>query len=241
MSEAERALLEAGIDPSKGIAFGSAMTVYSLPGQGALDAWHKLRAVVPLTGRWPLLLGAGDSLRCHLDLLARHAPADVIAKAQDVDVAAFLRNRLDELEENGGLPRGEWPGSPVPSTEIGIHLDTLSRKPLRETFLVLAPVPEPWEAVAYVPFGGWNECPLPEQHVAVFSHWGATYAAEPVGITNDTIECLAGRPPTTRDAALALAREQYAYASDIVDQGTETIDALAAALLNGTAWFFWWD
>jgi hypothetical protein len=40
MSEAERALLEAGIDPANGAAFGAAMTVYSLPGQAALDAWR---------------------------------------------------------------------------------------------------------------------------------------------------------------------------------------------------------
>jgi Domain of unknown function (DUF4253) len=45
----------------------------------------------------------------------------------------------------------------------------------------------------------------------------------------------------TRKDALDLAREQYIYCSDIVSQGTGTLEALAAGLLGGTAWFFWWD
>lgn len=241
MSEVERALVRAGIDTSKGVAFGPTMTAYAIPGQTALDAWRALRAAVPQTQRWPLLLGGGDSFKCHLDLLADHSPEDVLARAEDVDPADFFGARLDELGEGGELPRGEWPDAAEPSTEIGIHLEILSRKPLREVFLVLTPVPEPWRSVAYVPFGGWNECPMPEEHVAVLRHWCNTYGAEPVGITKDTIECAATRPPAARDAALTLAHEQYAFASDIVDQGTSTIDALGAALLNGTAWFFWWD
>jgi hypothetical protein len=187
------------------------------------------------------MLGAGDSFKCHVDLLPDHSPLDVIAKADAIDPLAFFRGRLQELGESGDLPRGEWPSSVTPSTEIGIHMHTLSKKPLPEVFLVLTPVPEPWRAVAHVPFGGWNECPMPEEHVAVFRHWATTHGAEPVGISKDTIECMVVRPPATRQAAMDLALEQYAYASDIVDQGTETIDALAATLLDGTAWFFWWD
>jgi hypothetical protein len=82
---------------------------------------------------------------------------------------------------------------------------------------------------------------MPEEHLAVLRHWSRLYGAEPVGVTRDTVECAATRPPATRDAALALGHEHYAYAPDIVDQGTETIDALAAGLLGGTAWYFWWD
>ena len=41
--------------------------------------------------------------------------------------------------------------------------------------------------------------------------------------------------------ALDLAREQYAYCPDLVDQGTETLSALAASLLKDEWWHFWWD
>ncbi len=57
----------------------------------------------------------------------------------------------------------------------------------------------------------------------------------------DVIEMRVARPPTTREDAMALANEQYAYCEDIVHQGVESLSNLAATLLNGTVWFFWWD
>lgn len=36
-----------------------------------------------------------------------------------------------------------------------------------ETILLKVPTTKPWELVAYVPFGGWNECPAAEQMMAV--------------------------------------------------------------------------
>ena len=51
-------------------------------------------------------------------------------------------------------------------------------------------------------------------------------------VTHDTIELHVARPPRTRDDALALAYEQYAYCPDIVDQRAVTLDALAAGLVN---------
>jgi hypothetical protein len=56
-----------------------------------------------------------------------------------------------------------------------------------------------------------------------------------------TLELRVPRPPATREAAVALAIQQYAYCYDIVDQGAGSIDALAASLMNGSVWFFWWD
>jgi len=39
----------------------------------------------------------------------------------------------------------------------------------------------------------------------------------------------------------ALAKEQFLYCSDIVEQGAGSIRNLASILLNGRAWYFWWD
>jgi hypothetical protein len=60
-------------------------------------------------------------------------------------------------------------------------------------------------------------------------------------IAGDVVEMAVARPPRTRDEAIALAKEQYAYSPDIVDQGTETIDVLAAEIIGQPRWFFWWD
>jgi hypothetical protein len=38
-----------------------------------------------------------------------------------------------------------------------------------------------------------------------------------------------------------LAREQYLYCGDIVDQGTGTLSRLATALMADDWWYFWWD
>jgi hypothetical protein len=72
-------------------------------------------------------------------------------------------------------------------------------------------------------------------------HWHQQYGAEVVGITHDVVEMYVPRPPTKREAAHALAREQYGYCADIVDQGVGSVGALAAGLLYAPSWYFWWD
>ena len=56
-----------------------------------------------------------------------------------------------------------------------------------------------------------------------------------VAIAGDIVEFAVARPPTTKEAALRLAIEQYAYCYDIVDQGTGTIEVLAASLIGSPA------
>jgi Domain of unknown function (DUF4253) len=55
------------------------------------------------------------------------------------------------------------------------------------------------------------------------------------------MECTVARPPKTREEAMALAREQFFYCTDIVYQGTESLSLLGATVLNAKAWYFWWD
>jgi len=52
---------------------------------------------------------------------------------------------------------------------------------------------------------------------------------------------LVDKPPHSQTEALALANEHFAYCEDIVTQGVGTIEGLAATLLEGKTWFFWWD
>ncbi len=76
---------------------------------------------------------------------------------------------------------------------------------------------------------------------ALLKHWYERYGAEVMGMTSDTIEMQVARPPRSSDEALQLAFEQYVYSPDIVDQGAGGLDHLAALLLGGTVWYFWWD
>ncbi len=135
---------------------------------------------------------------------------------------------LDELH-----PHGWVPAIPAPLTSR-FASDTVT------TAVVPAEASE--EVLAVVGWGGWNACPPPEEHVAVLRRWRSRYGAALKAMSTDTLELYVVRPPTTFDDALLLAREQYAYASDIVDQGEHpSVGVLAAALAGSDHWHFWWD
>src|SRR5262249_5046813 len=99
-----------------------------------------------------------------------------------------------------------------------------------------------WTTIpAYLNWGGWNACPHPEYHIAALRSWRDRFGAELVGLSFDVMNLRVARRPATREAALELAREQYFYCGDIVDQGTGTLSRLAATLMTDDWWFFWWD
>jgi hypothetical protein len=72
-------------------------------------------------------------------------------------------------------------------------------------------------------------------------YWCERYDAELTTFAGDVAELRVGRPPLTRDDSIVLAREQFVYRQDIVTQGTETLEELAAGLLASPVWFFWRD
>lgn len=110
--------------------------------------------------------------------------------------------------------------------------------------LVLAeiPVSRPWEIFAWLPFGGWNECPDTPELMAVSKYWFELYGAVPAVITHDVLE-YSLPAPVGDDAAVKLALEHYAWCPDVVDQGSEdgTVGTLADTLRQSTIWYFWWD
>lgn len=108
-------------------------------------------------------------------------------------------------------------------------------------FLAEIPTSNPWEALAWIPFGGWNECPMPEECIAVLQYWYETYGVVPACIGHDTLELYVPHPVTDAEKAITLAKEQYAFCNDIVDQGMGSIGVLAQELQHSTVWFFWWD
>jgi len=113
---------------------------------------------------------------------------------------------------------------------------------LYETIIIARiPTDKPWELAAWIPMGGWNECPAPEVQVAVFKYWYEKYGAIPAVVHSDIWELYVEKPPRTKDAAAALAWEQYGFCSDIIWQGAQKINVLASTLLNSKIWYFWWD
>lgn len=111
-----------------------------------------------------------------------------------------------------------------------------------DTILLELPVKNPWEIIGYLPLGGWNECPSPDEMIAICKYWYEKYKAVPAVFTHDVMEFYAPEKLNGVDS-LEAAREHYCFCPDRVFQGTETyrLSELAAGLENSERWYFWWD
>ena len=189
-----------------------------------------------------IILGSYDDTQTMQDILseATLSPEELIKRAGEIDVAKWL---ADQANANADFlsEAGKWPGGAAPASGLSLHLDVLTKKPKPAVFIGLFPTPDPWKAPAYVHQGGWNENPDPDLHVALHKRWAQKFGSRIVCMSSDVIECTVEHPPSTRPAAMDLAREHFLYCQDIVHQGTESIEALAALLLDGSTWYFWWD
>ena len=110
--------------------------------------------------------------------------------------------------------------------------------------LILAkiPVKNSWEIFAYLPFGGWNECPNTPELMAVAKYWFEKYGAVPAAMSHDELEFLLPTP-VSQEQAMENAAEQYGFCPDIVvqEQDDPTVGNLADTLWQSTVWYFWWD
>lgn len=145
-----------------------------------------------------------------------------------------------------GPELGEWPaeGEATELTDGGYPLLVYSYetgKPLPRVHIALIPTSDPTEIPAYLRYGGWNDCPPAEYHVAFLRDQRDRYGMELVAAGFDTLEFEAARAPQTREEAIGLAREIYLYCSDTIDQGFETVSALAHSLMISRWRFIWWD
>jgi len=137
-------------------------------------------------------------------------------------------------------PVGEWPAEPSPSVGLTVAIK-YDRTPLPEVQIALIPTDD-WTTIpAHLRWGGWNGCPRAEYHVAALRSWRNRFGAELIGLSSDRMDLRVARRPDTREQALELAREQYIYCKDIVDQGEGTLSGLAACLISDDWWNFWWD
>lgn len=216
-------------------------------GAPAIELWQALRRLASETWYWPVLLGSAEDAGLLDETLEdeRGAPTAALLAAVDAerpDPRAWLAEELGgggeatEVED----PDEGWPDVPPPEDYI-LPYDIVSRRPLPAVAIGLVPTRAPWEVPVYLRFGGWNACPDPVRHAALMKKWHVEYGAEVVGISRDVVEMRVQRPPTTRQAARALALEQYLYCADIVEQGVGSVGNLAAGLLRAPSWYFWWD
>jgi hypothetical protein len=75
----------------------------------------------------------------------------------------------------------------------------------------------------------------------VLRSWEDRFGAVLVGMGFDTLTLAVGSPPEDNKTALAIAAEHFAVCSDIIYQGSGSIEAHAAELVGARSWTFWWD
>jgi hypothetical protein len=231
--------------PDAPLAFESVgdFEVASCPGEYALKHLEQLRNAGRSAGFTAILLGSKDDA----DGLAENrefsktSTEEYLRVAANVDVEEWLKKQVEADPECYQSEAGDWPSEAPDAGSISAHLEVLSRKPKKAAYLAKIPTPRNWETPAYIGMGGWNACPDAAVLTAFAKRWNERYGAEVVSITHDVMEFAVTKPPTTKEAALELAKEQYVFCSDIVDQGVGDVSALAAALLNSNYWYFWWD
>lgn len=215
---------------------------FPVPRKDALAEWRKLRAQTDRSGFYPLIV-TGSLLSVAVEYNDKPTPpSSILEQARSIDARSWLRDRAERCLADSEHQFDFTRSGKVSAEPDGFQTLTDAENPANPWSILLIPTRNPWEVFAYLDFGGWNEYPTADVHVAVMKHWFDRYAAEPVIVTDDVIEMAVGSPPTTVPACDELAIEQFGYTyGDLVFQGVETMGNLSTVLQNSPYWYFWWD
>lgn len=239
---------EAGLDARSLREFyrhsdGSTIFTLTVPLVNARGVWQAAREAVQRTGHWPVILGKPDDLethRIHLTVLRYAEPADILARAETVDVDAWVeaqRTSADEEPEWADAEEGhvaddyQDPRTLDPPF-LNVLADPYNEAAFHTVVIGLVPTSHGWEAPAYLHFDEHNCRPRAHVHVALFQHWHEACGAELMVLTGETVEMVLPEPVTDPDVADRIAREQDAYCRGAGG---------SAELERWRAWFFWWD
>lgn len=224
---------------------GGAVPVQLIPKVQALAAWQKAAAEFPKTGRWPILLDPEMLSEERMD--QEGTAEEVLQQSREVDLKVLrerleAENELDEEDLEECAPLRETDPTTLDVRVTGQTVPALiDLTKGGQLGLALMPVQAPYEILAHRAFGGWNSVPYDHELIAVLKDFDERYGAKLISLTHDVLELWVERPITDPVVACEAAKEQYALCPDIVDQGTESVQALAQGLLNARVWFFWWD
>lgn len=209
------------------------------------QAWGAARALLPVTGRWPLAVIAWQPRKdweasiAQADFFSRFffdeavprlsasetlAAADALG-AEDVD--AFVATSLDECLE---FEREyDQPFPLVESLPDPWHAFT------EPAALLFLPWERGWDSLAYISFWDSGTRGIPEI-IALGRRWEERYGAELVAHFDTMLECLVSRPPSTPDEAVTVAREHFAVAPDTFYLPGEPPAQISPALINAQRW-----
>ena len=151
-----------------------------------------------------------------------------------------LNELIDEFMSSDFLP-DEEPEDEAPILSALLCYE-LSDDEQGDMLLLQVPTDDPADIPAYLPFGGWNDCPDAETQLAFTHYWREKYGAIPAALDGaDCLEFLVERPVADPVEAKKVAVEQFAFCSDLPFQGLEDIEQLTEFIHQSRQWYFWWD
>ena len=208
-----------------------------------LDALQRFNQLGGQEGITPLVIVATEDLAFTIsEQYETSAPIAVqreerIARSRELDGRALLEEwGMDEFEEEETVLAEPCEIQPDP----GVPLPTPG---FRDYQVVLAQIPteDPAELAIYLPMGGFNSCPLPEEQAAVFRYWQSAYGAIPFAVSCDSWVLIAPKQGIESDCAETLAQEHFAFCDDLCTMGELSITEYASMIRRADAWYFWWD
>ncbi len=110
------------------------------------------------------------------------------------DGQAFLRERFNTIKEDCQEDNDDWSEEVVGTEDAVNPIDDFDFADGSNIYLVEVPVKEPWQVFAYIPFGGWNECPDADEQMAVAKYWYEKYGAVAAHFSNDMIQYYLPKP-----------------------------------------------
>ena len=170
----------------------------------------------------------------------------ILAEAQKLNGADFYKEEKKEFLGEVSVDEIQWE---VPEGEelmfsayLDIDYDDESKSTIKKDVVTIKlPTEKSYEAFAWLPMGGFNDCPLPAEMTAMAKYWHEKHGAEPATITYDTVEFYLNQPVSDKEALVELAIEQYLFDVDIVEQGVGDVESLVETLYQNKQWYFWWD
>lgn len=108
-----------------------------------------------------------------------------------------------------------------------------------EVYLLQVPTKKPYEVFAWVPFGGWNNCPNTDEMIAICKYWYDEYWVLPAMITYDSLFMYLYEPITDMETAKSIAKEQSMFCVDVAGMGG--MESYVWMTLYNYVWNFWWD
>lgn len=209
----------------------STVVVHLPAGGDVLAAWRRLRALVPRTGRYPLVvLAEAQGLGLDEDRARALRMAPLVDLDED-DRLQLENAALEEMEMRQLQSRIERHAQPPRSAEAFCWRHP---QPHLRYAIALPPVATMWEAALHLPWRGAVR--RQDLLAALLRDWERRFGAELVLALPDTLQFSVRRPPGSPKEAFALAVQQHCLAPQMLPAAGIAPREHARWLLTADRW-----